>query len=800
MKKSIISIILAAVLVITSFPVKAAGTENIRNTAHRMSETSTPIATGYDTSCDLFGETLNSMMETWLNDTSYDKITINNSSTQTDGSSQIVFDISDKNIEFPTTPVMSQWFTQAIFNYPNLCIVSTVHGLKTTTINRNGRKIIKKCTVTSPVSVNELKNTIIDYKKNLSYMINNIPSSLSNSSAKLLYLHDQIAGMGDYAKDDSNTRVFMPLGILIDGSGVCQSYAIVMNHATLAAGIPSIVVTGNDHVWNAVQVGNNWYYIDVTWGDESKTNNNLIGRINHRHFLVDHSTLSTDDDSTRPHAIDADFYNIFGSITDSILSSYPNAVPKSESNPYGIGKKMSFLNGSWYYCDNSSIYTWDGKSEYGTKTAVSGVVNCCTFENTLYYAKSNGIFQYIDGINDQKLDDINTNNITDMIIIGDTLKYVENNERKTYSLAKYSTATPTPSITPTPSPSIAPTPSPSATATPTTSPTRTKVPAATASSSAAPTETKTPNTTTSPSTAPTGTQTPNTMASPSAKPTGTQTPGATASPSATPTATQTSAATPSVTPTTTHTPGTTASPTITPTATYTPENTDTPSILPTATQIPTASEATTAPSKTSKPITTKRPQISDDYEEDFDDEEDNVYDEEPEDFEDDDYEDTNSSKKIKKDSKIKDKKTNAIYKITGSGKNKTVEYTKPLKKNATNISIPAKVKLQGKTYKITSVGKGAFRGNKKLTLITVGKNIKNIGNKAFYNCKNLRYLQFKTKKLTSGNIGKKAFGSSYASPRVKTDKNKWKQYSQILFSKGMSRKAVFIVDPVKLVV
>lgn len=759
MKKSIISIFLTLVLIITNCPVKAAGI-----TTCKASRDNNPIVTGYDTNCDLLGETLNTIMETWLNNTSYNKLTINDSSNKAGFSSQIIFDISDNNLEFPASSVMRQWLTQAICNYPNLCVASTTYSIST--ITKNGHKIIQKCTFNSPVLANDIRSTIINYKKELSSLINSIPSSLSTASAKLLYLHDQIAGMGDYAEDDNNKRVFMPLGILIDGAGVCQSYSAVMNHAALAAGIPSIVVTGNNHGWNAVQANNKWYYIDVTWDDASNTNNSLIGKINHEYFLVEHSALSQNDDSTRPHAIDADFYKIFGNITDSILSSYPNAVPKSESNSFGIGRKISFLNGSWYYCDHNSIYSWDGTSEYGTKTnAASEIINCCTFEDTLYYAKSDGIYQYVNGTSDQKLDDINASNITDMIITGNTLKYVENGERKSYSLAKFSTATPMPVATATPSPSIAPTVRP--TAIQTTMPTSTVVP------SSVPNTTQTPTSIATPSIMPTTTQTPGAVATSPAIPSTTQTPNATVSPSADPAFTQT--------------PAVTTTPSVTPE----PENTTTSTTIPPATPTPIRSDATAAPTYTSTPNTaatmipqvTALPEVSP-----------------QETTEPNSSSKTNSYNKLKKGSKINDQKTNAIYKVTGTSKNRTVEYVKSLKKNTANISIPATVKLKGKTYKITSIGNGAFQNNKKLTLVKIGKNVRKIGNKAFYKCKNLRYLLFKTNKLTSSNIGKKAFSGCYTKPRVKTDKSKWKQYSKILLSRGMSRKALFIIDPVKLVI
>ena len=204
------------------------------------------------------------------------------------------------------------------------------------------------------------------------------------------------------------------------------------------------------------------------------------------------------------------------------------------------------------------------------------------------------------------------------------------------------------------------------------------------------------------------------------------------------------------------------------------------------------------------------------------------------------------AKKLKKGIKIKDKKTKAIYKITSLGKNKTAEYVKSTQKNAASISIPSVVKLKGKNFKVTSVGKSAFKNNKKLKKVKLGKNIrlvgkqafsgckklknvaigsnvttiganafsgctnltlvtipskvKKIGTKAFYKCKNLKYIMVKTKKLTLNNVGRDAFSGGYHSPRIKTAKNIWKQYSVILLQRGISRKALFLIDPAKLVI
>ncbi|NYG59441.1 hypothetical protein BJ980_002364 [Nocardioides daedukensis] len=63
-----------------------------------------------------------------------------------------------------------------------------------------------------------------------------------------------------------------PDGILVDGSGVCMSYAYAFHVVAEEAGVESVVVTGDladggGHAWNKVKIGNRWRAVDVTWND-----------------------------------------------------------------------------------------------------------------------------------------------------------------------------------------------------------------------------------------------------------------------------------------------------------------------------------------------------------------------------------------------------------------------------------------------------------------------------------------------------------------------------------------------------
>lgn len=176
------------------------------------------------------------------------------------------------------------------------------------------------------------------------------------------------------------------------------------------------------------------------------------------------------------------------------------------------------------------------------------------------------------------------------------------------------------------------------------------------------------------------------------------------------------------------------------------------------------------------------------------------------------------------------------YKVTAAGASGTaaVEYTAPANKNLTTVTIPATITINNVTYKVTSVaanafknskklkkivigsnvtsiGSNAFAGCKKLSSVTVGANVTTISTKAFYNCtalkkvtipanvskiskqafagcKKLKTITIKTTKLTTKNVGAKAFKGIYSKATIKVPKKSLKAYTKLLKKKGVGSK------------
>ena len=146
----------------------------------------------------------------------------------------------------------------------------------------------------------------------------------------------------------------------------------------------------------------------------------------------------------------------------------------------------------------------------------------------------------------------------------------------------------------------------------------------------------------------------------------------------------------------------------------------------------------------------------------------------------------------KVDSVIKDKKY--IYKVTkaGSKDGKCIGEVMVIglrKKSLKKIKIATVVTIDGVTYKVTSIGAKAFKGNKKITSVVIGKNVKNIGSKAFFNCKKLKKVTINSKKLKK--IGKKAFFKKKGKKiTFKVPKAKKKAYKKMLKTAKTKKFAV----------
>ena len=127
---------------------------------------------------------------------------------------------------------------------------------------------------------------------------------------------------------------------------------------------------------------------------------------------------------------------------------------------------------------------------------------------------------------------------------------------------------------------------------------------------------------------------------------------------------------------------------------------------------------------------------------------------------------------------------NGKYKVTALTKTKgVVSYLGISGSKTEKITIPDTVKIKSVTCKVDAISANALKGNRKLTSVVMGRNIKTIGQKAFYGCKNLKKVTIKSTILSK--VGKKAFTGTNEKITINVPNKNVKSYKKLLKNKGL---------------
>ncbi len=116
-----------------------------------------------------------------------------------------------------------------------------------------------------------------------------------------------------------------------------------------------------------------------------------------------------------------------------------------------------------------------------------------------------------------------------------------------------------------------------------------------------------------------------------------------------------------------------------------------------------------------------------------------------------------------------------ITKCTASVKQVTVTGTSA---RLTSVNVPATVKYNGMTFKVTAIANKAFKNQRNLKSAVVGKNIKSIGSEAFFGAKKLAKIKFSGTAIKT--IGKNAFKSIKKNAVFTVNKSKKAFYKKLL--------------------
>lgn len=129
---------------------------------------------------------------------------------------------------------------------------------------------------------------------------------------------------------------------------------------------------------------------------------------------------------------------------------------------------------------------------------------------------------------------------------------------------------------------------------------------------------------------------------------------------------------------------------------------------------------------------------------------------------------------------------NLKYKVTSTSA-KTVSVAKKAKSTKT-VTIPATIKISGKSYKVTAISASVWKDDKTVQNITVGKNVQTIGVNVWNGAKNLKKITIKGNNLKK--VGANAFKGIYKKAVIKVPVSKKTAYKKILKGKGQKKTVV----------
>ena len=121
---------------------------------------------------------------------------------------------------------------------------------------------------------------------------------LQNKKAKtyenIKMIHDYLIENTEYDTTISKSNIYNIYGAMVKGEAVCEGYARSFKYLMDTLGIPCTLVIGKgtnsegrteNHAWNYVQIGDDWYALDATWDDPVSNSGWVSQSSKYRYFL-----------------------------------------------------------------------------------------------------------------------------------------------------------------------------------------------------------------------------------------------------------------------------------------------------------------------------------------------------------------------------------------------------------------------------------------------------------------------------------------------------------------------------------
>lgn len=206
---------------------------------------------------------------------------------------------------------------------------------------------------------------------------------------KALYIHDYIVLNSEYDlelldyMEKNNFRLpgelrsekYTEYSILVNGTGVCGSYALAYRAVLNAAGMECLYLSSAqmNHAWNMVKIDGYWYHVDCCWDDPVP---DQYGRARRTYFLrTDEEIMELNHYSWTP-------------------GQYKASSDKYSEMPRNYDIKQKYDDGKWYYLEGSTLYS---SNEYGENEIEITSISATSIDvenGYLYYSVGRNIYEY----------------------------------------------------------------------------------------------------------------------------------------------------------------------------------------------------------------------------------------------------------------------------------------------------------------------------------------------------------------------------------------------------------------------
>ncbi len=197
--------------------------------------------------------------------------------------------------------------------------------------NTNDYTAIQLYSYASPEKIKKMNDELF---KSANKILASLEDGLDEYSLELK-IHNKIIDMCKYADNVKSSKddylAFTAYGVLVNGSAVCEGYSKTFQYLLSQLGIESATIMGKGsselHMWNAVKINGNWYYVDVGWDDSKEYSKYDYFNITTEEIKADHTISKlyadcTSDEVTGKNGETAINFNHFIPKCNSVEENY----------------------------------------------------------------------------------------------------------------------------------------------------------------------------------------------------------------------------------------------------------------------------------------------------------------------------------------------------------------------------------------------------------------------------------------------------------------------------------------------